>query len=508
MADIVLATLNAKYIHASFGLRYIFANLKDLQAKACLLEFEISDRAQDIAEEILEKNPQILGLGIYIWNAKQSLELVKLLKRVKPSLTIVLGGPEVSFESESQEIVKLSDFTICGEGDIAFRELCSKILHSERPSEKVIRAVVPKLEEVTLPYDFYNEKDAKNRVIYVEASRGCPFTCEFCLSSLDIPVRQFPLDEFLLEMKGLLERGVTQFKFVDRTFNLNLRISKRILEFFLQNYQPGHFFHFEMVPDRLPDALKEIILKFPAGSLQFEVGIQTFNPEVSALISRRQDYQKLSENIRFLRSETGVHVHADLIAGLPGESIESFAEGFNKLLELAPQEIQVGILKRLRGTPIIRHDSEWEMVYSDSPPYEILQNKLLSFETLQRLGRFSHFWDKFYNSGHFINTLPMLWQKEANPFSSFLIFSDWLYETAGQRHAISLNKLTDFLWEYLISKVVLDEKTVADNLIQDFARSTRKDYPNYLKPYWPVQLVKSDSKHLPKRQSRHTRIAI
>ena len=170
-----------------------------------------------------------------------------------------------------------------------------------------------------------------------------------------------------------------RFKFVDRTFNLNIAASRRILEFFLERQRPGLFAHFEMIPDRLPEALREVIAKFPAGALQFEVGIQTFDEAVSKNISRRQDYGRLADNLRFLRQETGAHVHADLIAGLPGETLESFAAGFDRLVAMGPQEIQVGILKRLRGTPIARHDQAWEMVYSAHPPYEILRNKLLDF---------------------------------------------------------------------------------------------------------------------------------
>src|SRR5439155_19014129 len=165
-------------------------------------------------------------------------------------------------------------------------------------------------------------------------------------------------------------------------------ISQTILEFFLERYQPGHFFHFEMVPDRLPEPLREVIAKFPKGALQFEVGIQTFNEEVGRLIKRRQNYQKLEENLRFLRATTGVYIHADLIAGLPGESVESFAAGFDRLVALGPQEIQVGILKRLRGTPIVRHDTEWKIAYNPHPPYDILQNKLIDFATMQKLKRF------------------------------------------------------------------------------------------------------------------------
>ena len=174
-------------------------------------------------------------------------------------------------------------------------------------------------------------------------------------------------------MQVLLDRGARQFKFVDRTFNLNLKISQRILQFFLHRWTDGLFLHFEMIPDRLPESLRTLIAEFPPGGLQFEIGVQTFNHRVGELISRRQDNAKLEDNFRFLREHTGVHIHADLIVGLPGESIDSFGTGFDRLLALRPQEIQIGILKRLKGTPIIRHDDEFAMVYSNHPPFEVLQ---------------------------------------------------------------------------------------------------------------------------------------
>src|SRR5882672_11234157 len=465
MAEIVLTTLNAKYIHASFGLRYLFANLGQLQSRACLAEFDINQRPIDIAEALLARKPKIIGFSVYIWNVAPTTEVVAAIKAVRPEMTIILGGPEVSYQeipnlksqipNEFQEanpkraipelpILELADYVITGEADLKFAEVCRELLvetgSNEDPLErgepadgsagpppggpgrnqnvgvrrqakrdaalaaisepsnhlkrgraslaaalhktlapKIIPAELPDFSQIALPYDFYDDQDVAHRIIYVEASRGCPFTCEFCLSSLDIPVRQVPLPALLGHLQRLLDRGVKQFKFVDRTFNLNVNTSKTILEFFLERYQPGHFFHFEMVPDRLPEALREIIARFPAGALQFEVGIQTFNLATGALIKRRQNYERLEENLRFLRGSTGVYIHADLIVGLPGETVESFGRGFDRLIGLGPQEIQVGILKRLRGTPIVRHDVEWQMIYSQHPPYEILQNKLIDF---------------------------------------------------------------------------------------------------------------------------------
>ncbi len=409
MADIVLTTLNAKYIHAAFGLRYLLANLGPLRETAIIVEFDIHQRPVDIAETLLAQSPKIVGLGIYIWNVAPATEVVAALKRVQPDLTVVLGGPEVSYEAEAQPIVPLADYVISGEADLAFAELCRQVLSGQRPAARIIPASPPEFTELALPYDLYDDRDVAHRIIYVEASRGCPFSCEFCLSSLDIPVRRAPLPALLDHLQRLLDRGVRQFKFVDRTFNLHLDASRTILEFLLARHRPGHFFHFELVPDRLPEALREVIARFPPGALQFEIGVQTFNDEVAARIQRRQDYRRLEDNFRFLRERTGVHLHADLIAGLPGESLESFAAGFDRLIALGPHEIQVGILKRLRGTPIVRHDAEWQMVYNPHPPYEILRNRLIDFATMQKLRRFARYWDLVGNSGNFRESTPLIW---------------------------------------------------------------------------------------------------
>ncbi len=233
MPKIVLATLNARYTHSSFGLRYLLANMGPLQPETAMLEFVINDITVDILAAIVELNPKIVGLGVYIWNVEAMTRLVADLKRVRPDLIIVLGGPEVSYEAEGQPIVELADYVISGEADCSFRELCTKLLDGEPCSQKMIRSAVPTFDQIQLPYDLYDDKDVAQRVIYVEVSRGCPFTCEFCLSSLDIPVRLAKVEQFLAAMQRLLDRGAKQFKFVDRTFNLNLRVSRAILQFFL-----------------------------------------------------------------------------------------------------------------------------------------------------------------------------------------------------------------------------------------------------------------------------------
>jgi radical SAM superfamily enzyme YgiQ (UPF0313 family) len=484
MPEIILTTLNAKYAHCAFGLRYLMANLGELQTRAKILEFDINQRPIDITERILAHEPRIVGLGVYIWNAAESAQLVADLKRLRPDVVVVIGGPEVSHEVEQQQICRDADYVITGEGDLVFAEVCRELVarasrpwNSPQPAGEtpallphIIHAPPPTFDQLALPYDLYTDGDIAHRVIYVEASRGCPFECEFCLSSLDVPVRNAPLDKFLAAMQLLLDQGVRQFKFIDRTFNLNIKFSSAILQFFWERYSPGLFAHFEMVPDRLPDSLRNIIKRFPPGALQFEVGIQTFNEHAAESINRRQDNAKAEENLRWLRAEIGVHVHADLIVGLPGEDLDSFAAGFDRLVALRPQEIQVGLLKRLRGTPIVRHDREWQMVYSPHPPYEILQTKLIDFFTMQRLRRFARYWDLVANSGNFVEVTRLICGN-GSPFGAFLKFSVWLYAETKQTHGIALARLNELVARYLMEEINLSESQVAPLFSRDRALS-------------------------------------
>ncbi len=508
MVDIVLSTLNARFSHTSFGLRYLRANLGDLRPRSEILEFVIQSQPRQIVEEILERSPRIVGFGVYIWNVYELTEVVSILKRVAPEIVVVIGGPEVSYETEDQEIVQNADFVITGEADNTFRELCSRILTGEECATKIIRSPVPKADEIALPYQEYTDEDIARRTIYVEASRGCPFTCEFCLSSLDIPVRQFDTELFLAQLELLYQRGARSFKFVDRTFNLNLRTTEAIIGFFRERLSPDLFVHFEMVPDRLPPSLISQLAEFPPGAIQLEIGIQTFNSEVSQRISRRQNYPAVTANLRRLRSETGAHLHVDLIVGLPGESLESIADGFNTLVSLNPHEIQVGILKRLRGTPLVRHEKEFLLVFNTEAPYELLSSRDLNFFTMQRLSRFARFWDLYANSGRFPSALSMLW-KEATPFEGFIHFADWIYAQAKEHHGISVKRLAEFLFKYLTTERGLSEEVMGPLITTDYTRNGAHDVPQVLKRFVVTRKNLLDTpvvdRELPKRQMLHHR---
>ena len=505
---ILLSTLNARYAHASLGLRYLLANMGALSEQTHLQEFVIGAKTTDLVEKLLAwQRPNeklIIGFGVYIWNVEETTRLVALLKRVAPEVIIILGGPEVSYETQEQAIIGLADYLITGWGDVSFPALCQQILYGPQPLMKIHAGVQAALKDLVLPYAFYTDDDIKNRTLYVEASRGCPFKCEFCLSALDKTAWPFDIDHFLAEMEKLHARGARLFKFVDRTFNLNIKTSLKIMQFFLDKISANpddHIFaHFEVVPDHLPDALKNGIQQFPDGALQFELGIQTFNPEVQARISRKQDNDKAAENIRWLCEHSNAHLHVDLIAGLPGESMQSFAAGFNRLYALGPHEIQFGILKRLRGTPIIRHTKEFELRFDPYSPYTILANNDIPFTQMQRLIRFSRYWDLVANSGRFTRTLPVILGQ--SPFENFMDLSDWIYVRTDATHRIALDRLANLVTTWLHDERGMHKEHATQLIGNDYAGNAQhKQNPE--NPPLANKSIEHNNRSMLKRQHRH-----
>jgi radical SAM superfamily enzyme YgiQ (UPF0313 family) len=520
-ARIVLATLNAKYIHASLGLRYLLANMArhggaGLAAITTLQEFTIQRPAQEIVDALLQQLGdavlRVVGFGVYIWNVQQTTEVVRLLKAQCPRVKVVLGGPEVSHEWEGRPVVQLADYLITGWGDVSFPKLCRALVEGPQPLMKVIAGEQPPLEELDLPYAQYSDTDLAQRVLYVEASRGCPFKCAFCLSALDKTAWAFPLEPFLAQLATLYQRGARNFKFVDRTFNLKVESSVRILQFFLDRLQaapqqPLHL-HFELVPDHLPDALKTLVVQFPPGVLQFEIGIQSFNPEVQSRIARRQDNGKTSDNIAWLLAHTSAHLHTDLIFGLPGESWGSFADGFDRLHALGPHEIQLGLLKRLRGTPLAQRSqpdtlADDGMLYASEPPYTVLQTGAVDAEQVQAFARMARYWDLLVNSGRFGQSSRLLLQGPS-AFAAWSNFSDWLWQRTGRTHRFTPEALLDAVFDYLTEPRALPADVVRQALLADYLASGARSNPQALQGLLPRREKAVPQKNpLAQRQSRH-----
>jgi radical SAM superfamily enzyme YgiQ (UPF0313 family) len=506
VADIILTTVNAKFLHASLGLRYLHANLGELKPRCRIVEFDLTVRPIDMVEQLLALEPRIIGLGVYLWNVAIITEVATILKRVRPKVVLVLGGPELCDLNNLPELASEADYVIAGEGELVFAELCQKALRGERIEPRIRLAPKPEPAQLNLPYALYSDADLAQKVIYVESTRGCPFRCEFCLSANDTPIRSFPLPELVVALRGLLERGCTHFKFVDRSMNIVPDHYQGLLEFFLQCGRSDILVHFEVVPDRLSQAQLELAARFPCPTLQFEAGIQTLNPEVAERIQRRQDLERLERNLVFLRQHTKVHLHSDLIAGLPGESWDSFAQGFDRLLSWRPHEIQVGILKKLRGTELERHDAEWLMVYNPAPPYEILCNRLLEFGQVQRIKRFARYWDLIANHGRFARTLEPLWVGSTSFFERFMHLSDWLFSKLRRNHSIPVSSLAEHLFTYLTEEIKQPPSVIAKALNQDLLSTGFGRTPKMLQPHldsYPVPSQHSIPRSRQRRQARH-----
>ncbi|MBK9442296.1 MAG: radical SAM protein [Comamonadaceae bacterium] len=561
--SIVLATLNARYIHASLGLRYLLANLDQhggagLRAQTVPREYTIARKPVEVVADLLAtlgpahlaSRPQIVGFGVYIWNVTPTTEVLRLLKMARPDVKLVLGGPEVSYETEQQAITQLADHVITGWGDVSFAKLCRALLDGPQPLMKVIAGEQPDLVDIALPYAEYSDADLAHRLLYVEASRGCPFKCEFCLSALDQTAWGFELERVLAALQALYLRGARNFKFVDRTFNLKIEASARILQFFLDKLaavtsddgtaveQTRHLFiHFEVVPDHLPERLRALLARFPPGVLQLEVGVQSFNETVQHRISRRQNNTTTEANLRWLLAHSHAHLHADLIFGLPGETLQSFADGFDRLLAIGPHEIQLGLLKRLRGAPIARHSQTQDMRYLPEPPYTVRQTGVLDASTVQRFARLARYWDLLANSGRFSRTLELLLHGPpstsqlkinsatgagsvdrpaenmngktlaivSSPFWRFLAFSDWLWSGLGATHKLTPEVLVDALFDYLCQHGVQPPEELRQALLADYIASGARAYPKTLQGMLPRPVPSSATatQALATRQERH-----
>ncbi len=478
MPDIILTTLNSRYIHSAFGLRYLYANLAELQPLAQIIEFTIHEDPLILVEKLLQQSPKIIGFSVYIWNVTEITTVIHLIKQISPQTYLILGGPEVSHIPDQPDIVNEVDYVIKGAGEISFRQLCQQLLAHQKPIQRIIEGIVAPLEQIKLPYRYYTDEDIKNRLIYVEASRGCPFKCEFCLSALDKTAKAFTLSPFLIEIEQLIQRGARNFKFIDRTFNLKIATTIEILTFFLDRMTTDLYLHFEVIPDHLPNKLKAVLTRFPKNTLQFEIGVQTFDSEIQHIISRRQDNQKTIDNLTWLRTQTGAHLHVDLIFGLPQDNLNNFAKSFDQLVALNPQEIQLGILKRLRGAPINRHTEKYQLRYNPQPPYQILSTRDIDFFTMQRVHRFARYWDMIANSGRFKYSLPLI--LASSPFHHFMILSDVLYKEAKATWKIALKRLYGYLYLILIRDLNCSKSIVYTQLKQDFQRNGEKGNFDYV----------------------------
>ena len=441
-ATILFVAVNARYSHCSHAGRTLLANLGDLAADARLLEADLDTHAMQLAADILARAPRLVGFSVYLWNTRLIRDALGILQRVAPERRVILGGPEIVPEC-ADRWRGLADALVCGEGETAFRDWCLRqvdappLKHRRAAPEWIAVPDPPAPTSLHLPYDLYTDDDLRHRVAYVETTRGCPHHCLYC-TSCGTGLRRFPLPVLRDAFAGLMNRGLRQFRFLDRTFNADEAHACAVLDGFLDHLDAVDTLHLELAPVRLGEALRERLARFPPNILHLEVGVQTLNAATASRIGRREPRGEVLEALQFLTRETQADVHADLIFGLPGEDAASFAAGFDHLVRLGIGEIQVNRLKGLPGTPILRLP-ELAGAFNPVPPYEVLRTDALSFDALMRLQRFALVWDRLHNRGRFRHALPLLWADPGtSPFAAVDHLARTVHQACGRVHAVGL----------------------------------------------------------------------
>lgn len=499
---ILLTTLNAKYIHTALSLRLLKAYTEasyDVELK----EFTIKDPTLNIVTDLYERQADVIGFSCYIWNIEETIEVIKMLKKVKPELKIVLGGPEVSFDvAEWMHKIPEVDFIVFKEGEETFKHLLDEIQGSEKyhlvfgasyrkGDEVIVNPTRPniKLNTIPSPYRFQEDKkDLDKRIVYFETSRGCPFSCSFCLSSVEVGVRYYDIERVKADLLYLIENGAKLIKFIDRTFNIRRNYALEIFQFLIDHHQ-GCVFQFEITADIMrPEVLEFLNTHAPPGIFRFEIGVQSTNDATNELVQRKQNFEKLSRTVRMVKEGGKIDQHLDLIAGLPEEDYDSFKKTFNDVFEMRPEELQLGFLKMLRGTGMRAQAEQYGYVYMDHSPYEILKNDILSFSEIIRIKRVEDILEKYWNDHRMDTTVEYLIENEfETPFDFFQQFGDYWTEQNWGKIGHQLEDLFLRLEEFLRVKKGMNIAVVKGLMIYDFF-TNHKHKPR--RTWWDFSLTK------------------
>jgi anaerobic magnesium-protoporphyrin IX monomethyl ester cyclase len=469
-----LATLNAKYIHTSLALRYLRAYAREDFPDIDLCEYTIKDPDLSVAADIHKRKPDVVGFSCYIWNIEETIPIIQMLRKTNPDVKIVLGGPEVSYDSRMWlERLPEVDAIVINEGEKTFHRVLTEFAreretgeparlelvpgivyhHAEKGVQQTFPAEKMKLDEIPSPFDEDDLPTLVNRVVYFECSRGCPFSCSYCLSSIETGVRYFDLDRTLSELKRLIDAGVKTVKFVDRTFNIHRRYALTVFDFLIKNHN-GTIFQFEITADILkPDVVQYLAENAPPGIFRFEIGVQSTNDITNDIVQRRQNWEKLTNTVLGIKNSGKIDQHLDLIAGLPEEDYHSFRKTFNDVFELRPEELQLGFLKMLRGTGVRAEAEKYGYQYMDNAPYEILSNNVLSFDDVIRIKRVEDVLEKYWNAHRADRTVTYLFTHEfASPFDFFQEFGDYWEERGWNRIGHQLEDLFKRLQQFLLAR--------------------------------------------------------
>lgn len=532
---ILLTTLNSKFIHTNLAIRYLKEFAKDVQ-KTEIKEYTINNQADYILKDIYKGGYDAVFFSVYIWNVVDIMSLCENLKKVMPNLIIGLGGPEVSYDSENlMKEKKFIDYIIYGEGEVTFREVCLMLngkMDSKdikglvwRNGEKVVvneeRPYLQDLDLIPSPYDNMNPEEYENRIVYYESSRGCPFNCQYCLSSAIKGLRYFSLDRVKKDLKNLIDARVAQIKFIDRTFNAKKKTAMDIMKFLMENDNGFTTYHFEVTAHLIDDEMLEFLKDCKPGLFQFEIGVQSTDQNVLEACGRKDDFQKLSKVVKKIESYKNIHQHLDLIAGLPYEGYRGFEKSFNDVYNLGIEQLQLGFLKMIKGTGIRKTADIHEFKYKSYPPYEVLSNKYISYSEILQLKDIEEMVERYYNSGNFrmsINFIVSRYYKES-PFKFYEEFAKYHdsngYFDVGQGKNQNYKILLDFYIEKIGEKIELFRDILkydyvslgkTSNVPDFFVRNYPEDFKNRCHVF--LQSDENVKKYIPKHYNTPAKMII
>ena len=491
MKKIVLTAINSQYVHLNVAVRYLKKYVeKNSDIKLDIYETNINNQLMNIIKDLFEKQPDMIIFSTYIWNKEYVFSITKELKKILPDVKIALGGPEVSYEwdkimAENQEI----DYIFTGEGEKALLNFFTKdisevkgVVYREGDNLKYngIEPLIENLDIIPFPYDDEELQD-RTKIFYYESSRGCPFNCSYCMSSIDKSVRYYSVDRTKEDLKRFIDSPIKLLKFVDRTFNLSKEKYMAIWRFLLENYREGITFHFEINANIFDDETLDFLETVPKGYFQFEIGVQTIDAQAMKSIGRINKLEKLEHNIR--RISRNIHLHLDLIAGLPYETYDKFRESFDYVHRLKPEMIQLGFLKLLKGTKMYDEREKYGYKYFSKPPYEVFSNEFISFAEMVKLKNLEKVLDFYYNSEKFPESVQWIIENHyESAFSFYEDVADYFDKRGYLKVSHKESTLFTLLYEFYLDKGLKDREIFVEYLKYDYLMLGKTGfYPEWFK---------------------------
>lgn len=523
---ILLTAVNAKYIHSNLAIRYLYTYARKYKDYMELAEYTINNYTDQILQDIYKKKPDIIAFSCYIWNMGMIDVLTKELRKVMPEVKIWLGGPEVTYDGklklQSNDAI---DGIIMGEGEETFLELLeyymegsvslpeikgityrasaykctNKASHDKLCEERddiTVTPLRPSMDLSKVPFPYENMEDFKNKIIYYETSRGCPYSCSYCLSSIDRKVRLRDIELVKKELAFFIDHKVPQVKFVDRTFNCNKKHAMAIWKFIKEHDNGITNFHFEIAADILDEEELDLLSTLRVGLIQLEIGVQSTNPDTIQAIQRKMDFEKLSKIVYQIKEGENIHQHLDLITGLPYEGYESFRGSFNDVYSLRPDQFQLGFLKVLKGSAIFNENKKNKIVYKSEPPYEVLCTPWLSYDDVLKLKSVEEMVEIYYNSGQFTYSIRYLEKFHETPFDMYKSLGEYYEEqhlgershTRISRYEILLDYFVKLLKEKETDHKKEEENAFSELLVYDlYLRENLKSRPSFAKDISPYK---------------------